>query len=606
MNTGERFISYSSRYNHLFERTRGNFITVKENATVHDTIRLMRDVIEKRYQDTAKIATFLRGPTPMDSLRNIWNFCFKNFQYKKDDDGFEQVRRPFRSFMDREVGIDCDCFTVLVCSMLKFLKINFLIRLTNYKKKNKWEETDEFEHVYPVALVGNKEVIMDCVVHQFNYEVPYKTKMDVTMKLQYLDGIAGEGFGSDPSDNLGDLMVDGFSSEELGMIFGYPDEDDQILGLEGKAERKAKRAEKKEVRKATPLKEKVKKGLHVINRVNPATALLRAGVLASMRLNMMNVAGKLRFAYWPKDLALKNNMEPAKYDQLVLILKKLEQIFYGAGGKPQNLKEAILTGKGNKNRRVALNGVGDLEAVNDEQDLEGMIGSMIYSDEFAEFTSPGSVNGLGSLGEVTAAAAITAASGAMATIAAFLKKLGSLFKKGTPQNNEETAQEQEAELESKTGNINIDKMVDLVNKTKGIIPPDKTLPVKKPGTLPSVTTPEAEKFSGDPVVADEGSFPSSDTMRAMMTLDPNAGEAQKSEAGDGKTEENKAIKWIKENPIPATAIGIATLGGAFLVYKLIKGKKKAAINGLDGTKKSKKGKKQGKKTPSPFRKVELK
>ena len=42
----------------------------------------------------------------------------------------------------------------------------------------------------------------------------------------------------------------------------------------------------------------------------------------------------------------------SKFGKLKNILYKIEQIFYTAGGKPENLKKAILSGRGNKNKEV--------------------------------------------------------------------------------------------------------------------------------------------------------------------------------------------------------------------------------------------------------------
>lgn len=596
MKTGARAISHTRQFDDFFKRTKGRFITVKENAGVDDTIKLMRDVIQSQYSDTIEIAKYLKGENDFESCRNIWNFCFKHIQYKRDDEGFEQVRRPYRVWQDRLKGVDCDCLTVFICSLMKALNINFLIRLTSYPKQKKELETDEFEHVYPVALINNTEVIMDCVVHQFNYEVSYKTKMDVTMKLQYLDGFATDGFSGEPSaDQLNDFLGNAFSTDDLGIIFSSFDEipEIELEGLEGKAQREEKRA----IRKATPMKERIHNTLHTVNRVNPATTLLRAGVLASMKLNVLNVAGKLRFAYWSKDLALKNNMEAIKYDELVAIRVKLEKIFFGAGGKPENLREAILTGRGNKNKRVTLSGVGELAEVSDWQDLQGMIGSSIYSDEFSEFSS-GSVNGLGSLGSITAASAIASASGVMATIAGLLKKIGNLFHQGTPQNAEEIQQETSEEAIQKTGKYSPEKMVDLVKKIDLINPPITKLPPNKITQIPGTAPDESLILAKETQNSDDSLF-----------TNPENATAEKSEIKSGDTkDENKLVKWVKDNPYLSAGIALLALGGVFLVVKAVKGKKKtSSINGLEGAPKGKKKtKKSRKKTPSYIGKVGLK
>jgi hypothetical protein len=112
----------------------------------------------------------------------------------------------------------------------------------------------------------------------------------------------------------------------------------------------------------------------------------------------------------------------AKFKKLKSILKKIEEIFYGAGGKPENLKKAILTGKGNKDK--AVNGLGYLPDENyfDENTPLSALLSGIYEDEIME--------GLGGLGEPVTGAAIAAASSAMALIAGLIKQIGGLKKGG--------------------------------------------------------------------------------------------------------------------------------------------------------------------------------
>ena len=47
-----------------------------------------------------------------------------------------------------------------------------------------------------------------------------------------------------------------------------------------------------------------------------------------MKLNIMKVASKLRFAYWSDAEARRNNMDLNKFNQLKRIREKLEKIFY--------------------------------------------------------------------------------------------------------------------------------------------------------------------------------------------------------------------------------------------------------------------------------------
>jgi hypothetical protein len=212
------------------------------------------------------------------------------------------------------------------------------------------------------------------VVEHFNYEEPFTEIKDTTMDLQYLSG-----------------------TENTETEFGNAE--DESLG-----------------KKKGKLKDILKKGLHLINRANPATVLLRNGVLASMKLNIMKVAQKLKYAYMSDEDAKKKGVDMVKFGHLKTVKDKLEQIFFGAGGKPENLKKAILTGKGNKNHDVS--GLGDR---NEATPLPQLLGDEIFHSENSE--------SLGELGEPVTAASITASTGAIAAIAALLKKIGNIFPK---------------------------------------------------------------------------------------------------------------------------------------------------------------------------------
>src|SRR5581483_6536243 len=89
------------------------------------------------------------------------------------------------------------------------------------------------------------------------------------------------------------------------------------------------------------------------NRFNPVTVALRNGILASMKLNIFKVPQRLKYAYMSESQAQARGVDMGKWRQLVAIKDKLENIFHGAGGKPENLKKAILTGHGNRNHDVS-------------------------------------------------------------------------------------------------------------------------------------------------------------------------------------------------------------------------------------------------------------
>jgi hypothetical protein len=543
MKTGKRTIVNGNEYNSMFPKAEGKNVVFKSYAELSDTVSLMKQVIATTLSDTKEIANLLRSDSVENTCANVWNFCFKHLQYEKDEKNKEQVRRPARTWQDRQQGVDCDCMTVFIGSILMNLGIPFSIRLTKY-------QSSEFEHVYPVAHIGNKTIILDCVVYQFNYEVPYSHKKDIQMELQYLNGFDDEEF--DEFEQL-----EGWQDDE------YDDEDySDLEGLDGRAKRLAR----KEARKSKPkpkLKDRLKKGLHVINRLNPATGLLRAGILASMKVNLMKVAGKLRYAYWTQAQAQQNNMDMAKFQQLLAIRQKIEKIFYGAGGKPENFKKAILTGRGNRDKKVSLNGLGEvISPAYNEHDLIEIIGADTYYDEFNEIQNDNGVNGLGS---VAAGASIATASGVIGTIATLIKKLGGLFKKGSKSEKEDIQQDAISDQEASNSSYSPEEISNQVVATQ-----------KSARSLPATQNTDVAMQTGS-----DGSDGEFDSESDVQTNTANTRAGVDASTGTG----GKIVQWVKDHPLLTVGIAGAVIGGTILTIKLIKGKKPKStrpVNGLEG------------------------
>lgn len=403
-------------YRHLFPQAMAVDTTIKKGAGVSDTVSFIPMVVKKcSWQVEKFVDAHLRGLSKYEACEKLWYFVKQHIAYKKDERGYEQVRSPRRLIHDA-TG-DCDCFTTFIDTCLSVLNIPTINRITKYKE-------NYFQHIYPIVPLGNGDYItMDCVVDSFNYEEPYTEKKDYNMDLQFLDGIDDEKL----SGNV--------DAQDL---FGWNDE----MGELGKGKAKVNLFRKNKNTSAMPegnqggqgkkkgfqkFKNITKRVLNVANKANPATALLRAGILASMKLNIMKVPQRLKWAYLSEAEARQKGADMSKFDRLKKVLYKIEQIFYTAGGKPENLRKAILTGKGNKNKEVnglgMIHGVDDFSGINEYSELNSLLGANMYHDEFVSGLE--GTEGLGSA--VATGAAITAATTVMATIATLLKSIGNLF-----------------------------------------------------------------------------------------------------------------------------------------------------------------------------------
>ncbi|GAA0893612.1 hypothetical protein GCM10009122_32910 [Fulvivirga kasyanovii] len=168
-----------------------------------------------------------------------------------------------------------------------------------------------------------------------------------------------------------------------------------------------------------------------VNRyLNPATILLRNGFLLAMKTNLMKVAERLRFGYLSDSEARKRGMSMSGFVKLKEAIKKADKIYELAGGKKENLKKAILTGKGNTDKSVPLNGFELGSPLSEVDDYVDPFEKMIVeadADEVEQLLNDGmEVEGLG---VVVTGTAVAAASGAVASISALLSKITGVFDK---------------------------------------------------------------------------------------------------------------------------------------------------------------------------------
>jgi hypothetical protein len=172
-----RHIAPGHPFDRLFPKSikQDKVIRPEGKARLHHTINLIKQIVRDTKGDTALLAKTLKAEKLKDTCENIWNFVYKHIQYTRDKVGVEQVRRPSRTWADRKTGVDCDCYTVFISSVLSNLNIPHKVRITKYGGK------PYFQHIYPIVPIGTGYLTLDCVTDQFNYEVPYSEAKDFDM-----------------------------------------------------------------------------------------------------------------------------------------------------------------------------------------------------------------------------------------------------------------------------------------------------------------------------------------------------------------------------------------------------------------------------------------
>lgn len=192
--SSRRVIQNGNAYfkHHKIDELKGTNPLLHDMGSVFDTIIAMAKVVKLSLADTKSLVSEVKGKSLEETCKNIWNYAYNHYQYKLDNPGIEELRTPLRSWKDRESGIDCDDFSILVSSILTNLKIKHFFRMAKYNGKN------YFQHIY--VVVPSKEgadmskiseyFTIDPVVDKFNYEVPYSDKHDkAMMPIQMLNGL---------------------------------------------------------------------------------------------------------------------------------------------------------------------------------------------------------------------------------------------------------------------------------------------------------------------------------------------------------------------------------------------------------------------------------
>lgn len=114
-----------------------------------------------------------------DGLYELWDFTRKSITYLPDEPGHEKVKDPRVTWKDKSG--DCKSFSLFIGSVLKCLGISYKYRFASYAGKDP-------THVYVIAKLNGRDVILDSTIDRFDYEVSYLKKWDKLTKISYLSG----------------------------------------------------------------------------------------------------------------------------------------------------------------------------------------------------------------------------------------------------------------------------------------------------------------------------------------------------------------------------------------------------------------------------------
>ena len=558
--SGQRPIRDGKQYDRYFPKPDDRDCIIIKDGEVSDTVELMEKVVHKYLTDTSRIAPLLKRRNLDETCKSIYDFVYNHIQYKLDKRGLEQLRRPARSWAERRTGVDCDCMSIFISSILTNLKIPHSFRITRYS-------ADHWQHVYVIVPDNRGGYInIDAVVSPYGYEKPFTDKLDYTMSLNGINVAVLSGLNSD-LDTV--VMGAGLSGSDLGATtakqdldsiyrhlvatrksiadnpkmvssiddpqalikmldyaiqYFYTDKRDEALAVLEQNEAQlnfrngfsglgddvfdhdeyalngpGKKGFFKGISNAV---KKVGKGLKEVGkaviRFNPVSIAARGGFLVAMKINLGKMAAKLKWGYATKEQAAAKGISEAQWNKSKEALAKVERLFADKlQGKRDALRNAILKGK-----------AGNLDGIV-EEDFQG-------------------------LGEPVTAATLAAATPIIVAAIKILKDSGLL---------------------GKNENVDADAL--------------------------------AKEMANDPSAADA-------IQKAGSESGSEGGDAsaQKSASttndAEGTTGGGGVMEFIKKNPVPAV-IGGGLL--AFGIYKMVsKPKKQSSLSGYRSKKKKHSGK----------------
>ena len=561
--SGYRVIRPGEEYNKYFPKPQAQDRIIIEDGEVNDTVDLMKRVVWKYIDDTKGIAPVLKGKSLDETCQNIWNFLYHHIQYKLDERGLEQLRRPARSWSDRKSGIDCDCFSIFSSSILTNLQIPHAFRITKYGGA-------QFQHVYVVVPNGSETLIIDPVLSSYNYEKPYSEHKDFTMNLSGIDVAVLSGPGNDyhsevllgmpEMGDLGEAPVDKqmdaiynylvstrnaiaanpntishiedpaafLKMLDYAITYWYTDKRAEALEILARNEEKfnlkngfsslegseywqdnylgaVKKGFFQKVGDAvkkvgTGVKQAATTVAKAVVRYNPLSVTARLGFLAAMKLNLKGMGSKLKWAYATQQQAAAKGVSADQWQRSRQALTKIEALYADKlQGQRDALRDAILKGKAGGLSGALESGASDL----------------------------------GDLGEpITIGASIAAATPLIVAAVKILKDAG-LFAPGEDANTN-----------------NLEAEAAAAQARSGGAPAQMTIPTQ-----------------ASPMVQSEvPNMPESNAMSTSSEMTEN--------------QPKGVMAFVKNNPMVA-ALGAGAI--AFGAYMLLKPKKKTRATGLSGT-----------------------
>ena len=147
-------------------------IVLEKNQTSGDIAKALKYAIQESKPAANIIIKKFASKDPVMTCFNIWKFCKTNIIYIRETAEVQTARSLQRILYDKHG--DCKHYTIIACSLLNANGIKTKMRLISQSFYN-----SDPTHIYCIATIGGKEIVIDPCMNTFNNEAAYKYKNDI-------------------------------------------------------------------------------------------------------------------------------------------------------------------------------------------------------------------------------------------------------------------------------------------------------------------------------------------------------------------------------------------------------------------------------------------
>jgi hypothetical protein len=152
-------------------------ILVSRYQTTGEIAGAIVKAIKESKQSAEKLAPYFKSKNKMESAKLIFLFCKKVLPYVKEPGERQTAKTLNRILADaKKYGGDCKHFSTLSGALCMALNIPCKLRLIAQQYGTK-----QPNHIYCVAIINGKEVILDSVLKNFDTEARYNYKYDINL-----------------------------------------------------------------------------------------------------------------------------------------------------------------------------------------------------------------------------------------------------------------------------------------------------------------------------------------------------------------------------------------------------------------------------------------